>query len=76
MDIMKRFINAVKDNAEYEWILNNGYNLTKDELIRIICEQNYAMTHTHGLLEVDKRAMKEELIENLEEHYSYRWEEE
>lgn len=69
MDKMKQFIEAVKDNRAYDWILNNGHSMDKSELIRIIAEFDYAVHSAFGLLTEEKQRIRESVAENLKEHY-------
>lgn len=41
MDKMKEFIRALREGKSYDWIANHGWELNKDELIRIIKEYDY-----------------------------------
>ena len=43
MSKMKEFIAALRDGKSYEWIANHGWELNKDDLIRIIKEYDYAI---------------------------------
>ena len=69
MDKMKQFIEAVKDNRAYDWILNNGYGMDKSELIRIIAEFVYVVHSDVWLTESDKDIIRKGVAENLKEHY-------
>lgn len=69
MDKMKQFIEAVKDNRAYDWILNNGYSMDKSELIRIIAEFVYVVHSDVWLTESDKDIIRKGVAENLKEHY-------
>lgn len=68
MDKMKQFIEAVKDNRAYDWILNNGHSMDKSELIRIIAEFDYAI-HSSTILEMEKNDIRYSVADNLKEHY-------
>lgn len=68
MDKMKQFIEAVKDNRAYDFILSNGHSMSKDELIRIIAEFDYAI-HSSTILEMEKNDIRHSVSDNLKEHY-------
>ncbi len=40
---MEDFIKALRENKAYDWIANNGWKLSKDELITIIKEYDFAL---------------------------------
>jgi hypothetical protein len=40
---MEDFIKALREGKGYDWIANNGWKLTKEELISIIKEYDYAI---------------------------------
>ena len=69
MDKMKQFIEAVKDNRAYDWILNNGHSMDKSELIRIIAEFDYAIHSASMLMETEKDIIRQDVADNLKEHY-------
>lgn len=43
MNEIKSFIEALREGKSYDWIANNGYNLGKEDLCRIIKEYDYAI---------------------------------
>ena len=46
MTDIKDYIKALKNNEGYGWIANNGYGLRQDELVNIIKELDYAISHS------------------------------
>lgn len=50
MGSMKNYIEALKNLKGYDWISNHGHELSKDELINIVKELDYAIYHntTHS----------------------------
>ena len=69
MEKMKQFIEAVKDNRAYDWILTNGYSMDKSELVRIIAEFDYAIHSASMLMKTEKDIIRQDVAENLKEHY-------
>ena len=64
MNRMKDYIKALKEGNGYGWIANNGYNLRQDELIDIIKELEYAISHS-----IDYEDVYNEAAINLHELY-------
>lgn len=44
---MKEVVKALREGRAYDHISNNGYTMSKDDLVRIIKEYDYAI-HTLG----------------------------
>lgn len=51
---MKEFIKALRENKAYGYIANNGHNMSKEDLINIIKEYEYAI-QSHEEKEVHNR---------------------
>ena len=64
MDRMKDYIKALKEGNGYGWIANHGYSLRQDELIDIIKELEYAISHS-----IDFEDVYNEAALNLHEMY-------
>ena len=43
MNNMDEFIEALREGKGYDWIANHGWELSKDELVNIIKEYDYAI---------------------------------
>lgn len=69
MDKMKGYVEAIKENRAYDYILNYGHSMSKDELIRIIAEFDYAIHSTSMLMQTEKDIIRQDVAENLKEHY-------
>lgn len=61
---MKDYIKALKEGNGYGWIANNGYGLRQDELVDIIKELDYAISHS-----IEFEDIYEEAAINLNEIY-------
>lgn len=68
MDKMHEYIEALRNGKGYDWIGNHGYDLNKDDLIRIIKEFDYAI-HSMKLYD-DKDDLYDAVCEELTEWYS------
>lgn len=44
MDKITKYIEALKNGKGYDWIIENGCDLSKTDLIRIIQELDYAIS--------------------------------
>lgn len=67
MSKMNEFIEALRKGSSYGWIANNGYNLSKYELIDIIKEYDYAI---HISATIDSESyMYNVVADNLELMY-------
>lgn len=64
MDKMKDYIKALKEGNGYGWIANHGYRLRQSELIDIIKELEYAISHS-----IDFEDVYNEAAINLHEIY-------
>ena len=64
MDRMKDYIKALKVCDGYSWIAQHGHTLRQDELIDIIKELEYAISHS-----IDYEDVYNEAAINLHEMY-------
>lgn len=62
INYMDEFINAIREEMSYDYMARNGYNFTKDELIRISLELIYEIT--------EKNPDIENVANELEEFYA------
>ena len=69
MDKIHEFLEALKNGNSFDWISNNGYDLNKDDLIRIIKEYDYAI-HSMGVCD-GKEDLYDAVYENLVDWYEY-----
>ena len=63
---MKDYIESFKENQSYDWISRHGWELTKDELISIIKELDYAIG---SLGEIEAEYLYESVAEELKDRY-------
>lgn len=64
---MEDFIEALKEGRGYDWIANHGWELSKEELINIIKEYDYAI---HRSVITDSESyMYSFVADELEEMY-------
>lgn len=66
MSTIKEFIEALKEERSYDWISRNGWGLTKDELIDIIKEYDFAI---HSMKSYDS---KEDVYDSIAEELTDR----
>lgn len=64
MDKMKEYMVALRNGTSYDWIANHGWELSKDELINIIKEFDYATSYS-----IDAEDIYDKVAINLEEMY-------
>lgn len=67
MNKVQEFIEALQEGKAYGWIANHGHELSKDELISIIKEYEYAI-FTMGFCE-GKEDLYDTIYEALVEQY-------
>ena len=67
MNIMKHFIEDLRNGKGYDWICNHGHELNKYELLDIIKEYEYARGQMNDKLAED--LFKDFVAENLEDMY-------
>ena len=65
---MKAMIEALKEGKAYDHISNNGWNMSKDDLVRIIKEYDYAIHRLGDLKTIDSQEVYDEIAEELEEY--------
>lgn len=58
-EIIKQLKNSIKEDGFYGWICDNGYLLSKDELIDIIKELDFASYELRINEQVEKMAIEE-----------------
>lgn len=68
--MMKEFIKAIQEDKAYGWIANHGHELSKDELVGIIKEYDFAI---HSMNICDG---KEDLYDSIYEELVVRYGEE
>lgn len=61
---MKAMVEALKEGRAYDHISNNGYAMSKDDLVRIIKEYDYAI-HTLGS---DAQKIYDEIADELADY--------
>lgn len=69
MDKIHDFMEALKEGKSFDWISNNGHDLNKDDLIRIIKEYDYAI-YSMGICD-EKEDLYDTVYENLADLYDY-----
>jgi 20S proteasome alpha/beta subunit len=68
MNTIKGFIEALKKDKGYDYLANNYQNMSKDELERIALEFLYELTSETHEADINNA------IEELEDFFSYEWE--
>ena len=66
MDKMNEFTEALRECKGYDWIANHGWELSKEELINIIKEYDYAI---HSMILCEETDMYCSVADELEERY-------
>ena len=69
MDNMKNYIKALRENKGYDWIASHGWSLTKDELINIIKEFDYAVHELCVYVHEDEQDTYNAVALELENYY-------
>lgn len=64
---MKAMVEALKEGRAYDHISNNGYAMSKDDLVRIIKEYDYAIHRLGDLKTIDSQEVYDEIAEELSE---------
>lgn len=72
---MENFVEILKINPDhaFDWIANNGHELSKTELIEICRELIYALSYVqeqHGLAKYEMESIYQCIVENL----GFEWE--
>ena len=65
MNNMDEFIEALREGKGYDWIANHGWELSKDELVNIIKEYDYAI-HEETMTVGEEMQMYNVVANNLE----------
>ena len=68
MDKIKEFIAALREGKSYDWIANHGWELSKDELCRIIKEYDYAI-YSKTKMAYKEQEVYDCVADELEEFY-------
>lgn len=66
---MRRMIEALKEGRAYDYICNNGHEMTKGELIDIIKEYDYAINIMNRIGNSPQHIYNS-IAEELEENYA------
>lgn len=65
---MKAMVEALKEGRAYDHISNKGWNMSKDDLIRIIKEYDYAIHRLGDLKQIDSQEVYDDIAEELTEY--------
>lgn len=68
MDKINEFISALREGNGYDWISRNNCELSKDELVNIIKEYDYAI-HNETMTRNEEMGMYRAVANELEEIY-------